>query len=202
MRRPIAIGASPIRAGVRYAWLTLVMVWWYLHMFDVGVESTLKERIPMQGDPEVLAFLNEQLTGSLTATNQFLLHCKLQEHGGWGRIAADSRTKYQTEVAHIERLADRIIALDGLPNFQLLFHISVGQSITEEFLADRKMCTEAVDRLNRGIAVMNAKGDITSARLFENILEDFSRSVDDFDVQLEMIEMEGEASYLSARTGE
>lgn len=103
----------------------------------------------MQGNPEVLEFLNEQLTGSLTAANQFFLHCKLQEHRGWGPISAHTRAASQTEATHIERLTDRIIILEGSPNFQRLFHVSIGQTITEVFQADRQVCFEAIDRLKR-----------------------------------------------------
>ncbi len=122
----------------------------------------------MQGDPEVIEFLNEQLTAELTAINQYFLHAKMQENFGWVKLAKHTRAESFDEMRHAEILTDRILFLDGLPNYQRLFHVRVGQTVTEMFQADRLVEVEAIDRLRRGIEVMRAKGDITSAKLFED----------------------------------
>ncbi len=98
---------------------------------------------------------------------------------------------------HAEVLTDRILLLDGLPNYQRLFHVRVGQSVTEMFQADREIEVEAIDRLRRGVEVMRAKNDITSANVFEAILADEEHHIDYLDTQLELIEKLGESLYLS-----
>ncbi|MCX2967639.1 bacterioferritin [Streptomyces sp. TRM70308] len=151
----------------------------------------------MQGDPEVIEFLNEQLTAELTAINQYFLHAKMQEHKGWTKLAAYTRAESFDEMKHAERLTDRILFLEALPNYQRLFHVRVGQSVTEMFQADRQIEVEAIDRLRRGIDVMRAKGDVTSANIFEDILADEEHHIDYLDTQLELIEKIGEALYIA-----
>ncbi|MER7686429.1 bacterioferritin [Streptomyces sp. NPDC097610] len=151
----------------------------------------------MQGDPEVIEFLNEQLTGELTAINQYFLHAKMQENFGWTKLAKYTRHESFDEMKHAEVLTDRILFLDGLPNYQRLFHVRVGQTVTEMFQADRQVEVEAIDRLKRGIEVMRNKGDITSANIFESILEDEEQHIDYLDTQLELVEKLGEALYIA-----
>ncbi|GGN46111.1 bacterioferritin [Streptomyces kronopolitis] len=151
----------------------------------------------MQGDPEVLEFLNEQLTAELTAINQYFLHAKMQENFGWTKLAAYTRSESFDEMKHAEILTDRILFLEGLPNYQRLFHVRVGQTVTEMFQADRQVEVEAIDRLKRGIELMRTKGDITSANIFESILADEEHHIDYLDTQLELVEKLGEALYIA-----
>ncbi|MEV6839521.1 bacterioferritin [Streptomyces sp. NPDC051133] len=151
----------------------------------------------MQGDPEVIEFLNEQLTGELTAINQYFLHAKMQENFGWYKLAKYTRHESFDEMKHAEVLTDRILFLEGLPNYQRLFHVRVGQTVREMFEADRQIEVEAIDRLRRGIKVIREKGDITSANIFEDILADEEHHIDYLDTQLELLEKLGEALYLA-----
>ncbi|MFE6842521.1 bacterioferritin [Streptomyces sp. NPDC057686] len=151
----------------------------------------------MQGDPEVLEFLNEQLTGELTAINQYWLHYRIQDNKGWTKLANYTRAESIDEMKHADKLTERILMLDGLPNYQRLFHVRVGQTLTEMFQADRQVEVEAIDRLKRGIEVMRGKGDVTSARLFEEILGDEEHHIDYLDTQLELIESIGEPLYIA-----
>ncbi|WP_405556315.1 bacterioferritin [Streptomyces sp. NBC_01171] len=151
----------------------------------------------MSGDPEVIELLNEQLTAELTAINQYFLHAKLQDHKGWTKLARYTRAESFDEMRHAESLTDRILMLDGLPNYQRLFHVSVGQTVTEMFRADRQIEVEAIDRLRRGVEIMRAKGDITSANVFEAILADEELHIDYLETQLDLIEKLGESLYLS-----
>ncbi|MGW5677129.1 bacterioferritin [Streptomyces sp. NPDC003860] len=151
----------------------------------------------MQGDPEVIEFLNEQLTGELTAINQYWLHYRIQENNGWTKLAAYTRTESIDEMKHADRLTERILFLDALPNYQRLFHVRVGQTVTEMFQADRQIEVEAIGRLKRGIDLMRAKNDVTSARIFEEILEDEEHHIDYLDTQLDLIEKLGEPLYLA-----
>jgi bacterioferritin len=151
----------------------------------------------MQGDPEVIEFLNEQLTGELTAINQYFLHARMQENFGWTKLAKYTRHESFDEMKHAEVLTDRILFLEGLPNYQRLFHVRVGQTVKEMFEADRQVEVEAIDRLRRGIKVMREKGDITSAKIFEDILADEEHHIDYLDTQLDLVEKLGEALYIA-----
>ncbi|MER0445148.1 bacterioferritin [Streptomyces sp. NPDC048416] len=151
----------------------------------------------MQGDPEVIEFLNEQLSAELTAINQYWLHSAMQANFGWTKLAKYTRHESIDEMKHAEVLTDRILFLDGLPNFQRLFHVRIGQTVTEMFQADRQIEVEAIDRLKRGVEVMRAKGDITSANIFESILADEEHHIDYLDTQLELVEKLGEALYIA-----
>src|SRR5262247_2200671 len=124
----------------------------------------------MQGDKQVIEFLNEQLTAELTAINQYFLHARMQENWGLTKLAKHTRAESIDEMRHAEILTDRILFLDGLPNFQKLFALRIGENVKEQLEADMKVELEAVDRLRRGIEYMRSIGDVTSARIFEEIL--------------------------------
>ena len=151
----------------------------------------------MRGDERVLEFLNEQLTGELTAINQYVLHAKMQENFGWPKLAAHTRHESIDEMKHAEVITDRILFLEGLPNYQRLFTIRVGQTIVEMFNADLQVEHDAIDRLRRGIEYMREVGDHTSRRIFEEILADEELHVDYLETQLDLITKLGEQLYLS-----
>ncbi len=151
----------------------------------------------MVGDKKVIEFLNEQLTAELTAINQYFLHSKMQADRGWAKIAAFTREESIDEMKHAEVLTERILFLDGLPNYQRLGVIAIGQTITEMFEADMQVEVAAVDRLRRGIDHMRSVGDVTSARIFEAILEDEEGHVDYLNTQMDLINQLGEALYLA-----
>ena len=118
----------------------------------------------MRSDGQVLEFLNEQLSAELTAINQYFLHAKMQENLGWVKLARHTRSESIDEMRHAEVLTDRILFLEGLPNYQRLFKLRIGQTVAEIFRADMAVETEAVDRLRRGIDYMRSVSDVTSAR--------------------------------------
>ena len=151
----------------------------------------------MQGDKNVIAILNEQLTAELTAINQYWLHYKLQENNGWAKLAKHTRHESIEEMEHADKLAERIIFLEGLPNFQKLQPLRIGQSVTEMFECDMKVELEAVERLRRGIKLMRDKDDVTSANIFEEILEDEEEHIDYLETQLDLVKKLGEPLYLA-----
>jgi len=151
----------------------------------------------MRGDEQVLEFLNEQLTAELTAINQYFLHAKMQENFGWLKLARHTRAESIDEMRHAEVLTDRILFLDGLPNYQRLFPLRIGQTITQMLESDMAVEVEAVDRLRRGAEYMRSVSDITSAKLFEAILADEEEHVDYLETQLGLVEQLGEALYLA-----
>jgi bacterioferritin len=150
----------------------------------------------MQGDAQVIEFLNEQLTAELTAINQYFLHAKMQENWGYTTLAAHTRAESLDEMRHAEVLTDRILFLESLPNYQKLFPLRIGESVPDQFRCDMKIEVEAVDRLRRGIEYMRSVGDVTSAKIFEDILADEEQHIDYLETQLGLIEKLGEQLYL------
>src|SRR5215831_8720949 len=98
----------------------------------------------MQGDERVIEFLNEQLTAELTAINQYFLHAKTQEHWGLATLAKHTRAESLDEMRHAEILTERILFLGGLPNYQKLFRLRVGETVKEMFDSDMLIEVEAV----------------------------------------------------------
>jgi bacterioferritin len=150
----------------------------------------------MRGDPRVIEFLNEQLTAELTAINQYFLHAKMQENWGYTKLAAHTKHESIDEMRHAEVLTDRILFLEGLPNYQRLSPLRIGETVKEQFECDMMIEVEAVDRLRRGIEHMRSVGDVTSARIFEDILADEEHHIDYLETQLGLIEKLGDALYL------
>lgn len=152
---------------------------------------------PMQGDARVIEFLNEQLSAELTAINQYFLHAKMQDNWGYTKVAAYTRHESIDEMNHAETLTERILYLEGLPNFQRLFPLRIGQTLPEQFAADMEIEREAVTRLREGAEYMRSISDITSARIFEEILADEENHLDYLETQLQLIEQLGLPNYLA-----
>jgi bacterioferritin len=151
----------------------------------------------MHGDVRVIEFLNEQLTAELTAINQYFLHGKMQENLGWVKIAKHTRAESLDEMRHADVLTDRILYLDGLPNYQRLSALRIGQTISQMLESDMAVEVEAVDRLRRGIEYMRSIGDVTSANIFEDILSDEEEHIDYLETQQGLISQLGEKLYLA-----
>jgi bacterioferritin len=151
----------------------------------------------MRGDDEVIALLNEQLTSELTAINQYFLHAKMQQNWGFTKLAEHTRAESIEEMQHAEEITDRILFLEGLPNYQRLLPLRVGQTVREQFRSDLAIELEVVDRLRPGIAMCRDKGDITTANLFEKILADEEGHIDYLETNLELMDKLGEQLFLA-----
>lgn len=151
----------------------------------------------MQGDSDVLRLLNEQLTSELTSINQYFLHSKMQQSWGLSEIAAHTRAESIEEMNHAEALTDRILLLDGLPNYQRLFSLNVGQTLREQFESDLAIELDVVERLKPGIVMCREKQDSTSAGLLERIMADEETHIDYLQTQLELMDRLGESLYLA-----
>ena len=149
----------------------------------------------MQGDPEVLKLLNEQLTSELTAINQYFLHSKMQQSWGFTELSAHTRKEAFEEMNHAEAITDRILLLNGLPNYQRLFSLRVGQTLREQFEADLVVEYDVLARLKPGVIMCRAKEDATSATLLETILADEELHIDYLETQLELMDKLGEQLY-------
>ena len=149
----------------------------------------------MNGDPDVLKLLNEQLTSELTAINQYFLHSKMQESWGFTELAGHTRKEAFEEMNHAEAITDRILLLNGLPNYQRLFSLKVGQTLREQFEADLAIEYDVVARLKPGVVMCRLKEDSTSATLLETILADEEQHIDYLETQLELMDKLGEQLY-------
>ena len=149
----------------------------------------------MRGDARVIEFLNEQLSAELTAINQYFLHAKMQANFGWVKLAAHTRAESIEEMTHAEVLTDRILFLEGLPNFQRLFPLRIGQTVKEQLESDLAVEVEVVERLRPGIHLCREKGDHTTAILFEEILADEEHHIDYIETNLSLIERLGLELY-------
>ena len=151
----------------------------------------------MRGDDEVIALLNEQLTAELTAINQYFLHAKMQANWGFTKLAEYTRKESIEEMIHAEKITDRILFLEGLPNYQRLFSLRIGQTVREQYEADLVVEHEAVNRLRPGVALCREKGDITTANLLEEILANEEEHIDYLETNLELMDKLGEQLYLA-----
>jgi bacterioferritin len=151
----------------------------------------------MQGDPSVLELLNDVLTAELTAVNQYFLHAKLCHHWGYERLADKIRSESIDEMRHVEELTDRILYLEGIPNYQRLFSVRVGETVVEQFELDLQTERESIKRLNDGIATCVGVGDNGTRELLAHILVDEEEHADWLETQLEAVRQIGVENYLT-----
>jgi bacterioferritin len=150
----------------------------------------------MKGDPRVLEYLNEVLKNELTAINQYWLHYRLLDNWGVRKLAALERHESIDEMKHADRLAERILFLEGLPNFQLLGRLRIGETVEEVLRADLDTELEAMPVLRDAIAHCEKVRDFVSRDLFAAILESEEEHVDTLETQFEMIARMGLENYI------
>ncbi len=155
----------------------------------------------MQGNEAVLEFLNDVLTAELTAINQYFIDSKMMANWGYQRLADKVRADSIDEMGDAEKLIDRILYLDGVPNLQRLGSVRVGETVPEKLALALQVETEAIDRLNRGIALCTQIGDNGSREVAETILAGEEEHADWLETQLELIRQIGEANYLAQQIG-
>jgi bacterioferritin len=156
----------------------------------------------MQGDQEILAALNEILTSELTAINQYFIHYKMLENWHYGRLAKKKRDESIEEMKHADRIIERILFLDGIPNMQRLAPVKVGEEPIEMHKLDLELEREAVARLNKAIALCLGKQEAGTRDLLEDLLEDEEDSVDWLEAQLKLVGDIGRERYLSEQMRE
>ena len=151
----------------------------------------------MKGHDQVLDLLNDVLTGELTAINQYFIHARICDNWGYKRLYKKLRAESIEEMKDADRLIERILYLDGLPNLQRLGKINVGQSVTEQHRLDLDLEKEAIKRLNDGIELCRSLGDNGSRELLEELLQGEEEHANWIEEQLSLIEQIGEAHYLA-----
>jgi bacterioferritin len=150
----------------------------------------------MKGDPQVIDFLNETLKNELTAVNQYWLHYRMLDNWGVAKLAAFERHESIDEMKHADKLAARILFLGGLPNFQMLGRLRIGETVEEILKADLELEYEALEQLKAAVAHCEAVKDFVSRDLFAYILTSEEEHVDHLEQQFDLIERMGIANYV------
>ena len=151
----------------------------------------------MKGDAKVIEFLNKALFNELTAINQYFLHAKMLKNWGLKELADHEYHESIDEMKHADALAERILFLDGLPNFQALGKLRIGEDPRELLECDLALELEAVPLLREAIAHCATVGDYVSRKLFADILDSEEEHIDWLETQLSLIQRIGEANYLA-----
>jgi bacterioferritin len=154
----------------------------------------------MKGDPKVIELLNEALKNELTATNQYWLHYRMLDNWGVHKLAQFERSESIDEMKHADRLAERILFLDSLPNFQLLGRLHIGENVEEILKADLELEMEALTQLRGAIGHCEKVKDYVSRDLFSEILENEEEHVDTLEQQFEMIAAMGLPNYVQLQS--
>ena len=151
----------------------------------------------MQGDPEIIEALNEILTAELTAINQYFIHAKMRENWGFKKLAAVARRESIEEMEDADKIIERILYFDGVPNLQRYNPVLVGETVPEQLALELETEKAAIERYNRSIALAVAKGDNGSRELMEHRLVDEESHADWLEAQLHVIATIGVENYLA-----
>ena len=154
----------------------------------------------MKGDEQVIGYLNEALRNELTAVNQYWLHYRMLDNWGIARLAKFEREESIDEMKHADKLSERILFLDGLPNFQMLGRLRIGETVEEVLRADLELELEALEQLKNAIAHCESVRDYVSRDLFAEILENEEEHVDALERQFDMIASMGLQNYIQLQS--
>jgi bacterioferritin len=164
--------------------------------------DSLSKGPPMKGDATVLEHLNRQLKNELTAINQYFLHYRMLKNWGYERMAKHEHDESIGEMKHADRLMDRILMLEGLPNLQDLGKLLIGESPVEILQCDMKAEVASVTTLKNGIAHCESVRDYISRELLEGILADTEQHIDHLETQIDLVAQVGEQNWLQSQMGE
>lgn len=154
----------------------------------------------MKGDAKVIKLLNEALKNELTAINQYFLHYRLLKNWGVDRLAAYEYGESIDEMKHADKLTDRILFLEGLPNFQDLGRLRIGENVEEILKADLALEMDALPQLKGAIAHCESVGDYVSRDLFAEILKSEEEHVDTIERQFDLIARMGLQNYIQMQS--
>ena len=156
----------------------------------------------MKGDANIIRLLNAQLTNELSAINQYFLHARMYKHWGFERIAKKEYDESIGEMKHADKLINRILMLEGLPNVQLLHKLMIGESTEEMLGCDLQLEQISQKTVKEGIAAAETAGDYVSRDILKDILEDTEEHIDWLETQLDLIAKIGIQNFLQSQLGE
>lgn len=151
----------------------------------------------MKGHAAILDLLNAVLTAELTAINEYFIHAKMCRNWGYLRLADYVKKESIDEMKHADRIIERILYLEGIPNLQRLNKVNVGESVGEQFRLDLALEIEALARLNDGLKLCRDHNDHGTEALLRDILVSEEEHADWLETQLGLIAQIGEANYLA-----
>ncbi len=149
----------------------------------------------LKGGPEIIEALNEILTGELTAINQYFLHARMCDNWGLKRLGAKLYHESIDEMKHADRLIERVLYLDGIPNVQRLGRIRIGESVEEVLKCDMALEHEAIPRLQRAIELCAEQGDHGTRILLDEILASEEEHLDWLETQISLVNTLGVEHY-------
>jgi bacterioferritin len=155
----------------------------------------------MQGDPQVIHWLQAQLKNELTAINQYFVHYRMFKHWGFERMAKKEYEESIGEMKHADALMERLFTLDALPNLQDLGKLMIGETLVEALGCDLRSEVGAQSTLKDGIAACELARDYVSRELLEHILHDTEEHIDFLETQLDLVAKVGEPNYLQSQMG-
>lgn len=153
----------------------------------------------MKGDANIIKLLNAQLTNELSAINQYFLHARMYQHWGLEKIGKKEYEESIGEMKHADKLINRILMLEGLPNLQALHKLMIGENTAEMLQCDLKLELMSQATVKEGIAACEAAKDYVSRQVFQDILDDTEEHIDWIETQVDLIDKVGLQNYLQTQ---